>query len=180
MSGANPLEVVAGLLIVFFLPGYVVTKALFPEWRIRGAARLRRLIEVVTLSFLLSVVLTVLVGYFELTFAPGGFRAYWTDPVLEVSLLAIALVAVVLGWFRGAYRVEPPTGTPSTPHPGDEGAFELTHRLDLLAREERRIRHALRASSPDPTERSRLEARLEDMANETLELERRREAEYAD
>ena len=180
MTGANPLEVAAGLLIVFFLPGYLVTKAVFPEWRIRGAGVLRRLVEVVTLSFLLSVVLTVLVGYFELTFAPGGFRAYWTDPVLEVTLLAIALAAFVLGHFRGAYRGEPPARAPPSPQPGEEGAFALTQQLDLLAREERRIRHALRTSSPDPTERGRLEARLDEVANEALELERRREAEYVD
>lgn len=179
MTGANALEALAGLLLVFFLPGYALTKALFPEWRIRGTGALRRLVEIVTLGFILSIVLTVLVGYFELTFAPGGFRAYWTDPVLEVSLAAVALVAFVLGLARGAYRKEPPARAPPSPSGGEEGAFELTHRLDLLSQEERRIRHTLRVSRSDPPERLRLESRLEELLGEREELERHREAEYA-
>ena len=180
MSLPNPVEVVAGLLLVFFLPGYAVSKALFPEWRIRGSGALRRLIELVTLSFVLSVVLTVVVGYFELTWVPGGFQASWTDPVLEVSLAGIAVVAFVLGLARGAYRTEPPV-VPSHPPPGgEEGAFELTRRLDLLGREGRRIRHALRASQPAPSERARLESRLHGVESERAELERQRESDYAE
>ena len=180
MAGPDALEEVLGLLLVFFLPGYTVTKAVFPEWRIRGTGALRRLVEVVTLSFVLSIVLTVLVGYLELTFAPGGFRAYWSDPVIEVSLIAIVFVAFVAGLARGAYRREPPT-RPSVPGAeGEEGAFELTRKLDRLGREGRTIRHTLRVTAPSASERDRLEARLHEVENESAELERRREAEYAE
>ena len=181
MSAPNALEALAGFLLVFFVPGYALTRALFPEWRVRGSDALRRLVEVVTLSFVVSIALTVLVGYLELTVAPGGFRAYWTDPVLEVSLAAIALVAVALGILRGAYRREPPPpvrrfeGTP-----GGEGAFELTRRLDLLSREERRIRHALRVALPGPPEEGRLRSRLSELESERAEIQRAREAEYAE
>ena len=181
MSLANPVEVAAGLLLVFFLPGYAVSRALFPEWRMRGPGALRRLVELVTLSFVLSVVLTVLVGYFELTFAPGGFRAYWTDPVLELFLLGITIVAFGLGLVRGAYRSAPPLRAPVPPGAaGEEGAFELTRRLDLLAREGRRLRHALRAAQPTPVERARLESRLDELETECAELKRRREHDYAE
>ncbi len=180
MPSPDALEAAAGLLLVFFVPGYAITKALFPEWRIRGTGALRRLVEVVTLSFVLSVVLTVLIGYFELTFAPGGFRAYWTDPVLEVSLLAVTLIAFVLGLGRGAYRREPPTRAPPVVPAGEEGAFELTRQLDLLGREERRVRHDLRVAPSGAPEKDRLRARLEELAREAEELERRREAEFAD
>lgn len=180
MTSPDAFEIVAGFLLIFFVPGYALTKALFPEWRIRGAAALRRVTEVVTLSFVLSIVLTVLVGYFELTFAPGGFGAYWTDPVLEVSLFAVALVAFVLGLARGAYRTVPPVRAPSPLPKGEEGAFELTRQLDRVGREERRIRHALRVAPPAAAERDRLRSRLEELEREGAELERRREAEYAD
>ena len=180
MTVPGALEVALGFLLVFFLPGYAVTKAVFPEWRIRGTGALRRLVEVVTLSFVLSVVLTVLVGYGELTLAPGGFRAYWSDPVLEVSLIAVTLVAFALGLARGAYRREPPPSAVLPFGEGEEGAFELTRELDRLGREGRRIRHTLRVSAPAPAERDRLEARLTELESESAELERRREAEYAE
>jgi hypothetical protein len=180
MSDANLLESVAGLLLVFFVPGFAVTKALYPEWRVRGAAALRRLVEITTLSFVLSVVLTVLVGYFLLAFAPGGFQAAWSDPVLELVLVGITVVAVVVGWVRGSFRREPPLRAAAPDRGGEEGAWELTRRLDLLGREERRVRHLLRTGPRDPAERDRLNARLEELRSETDELTRRREAEYAE
>lgn len=180
MPGADSVEIVLGFLLVFFLPGYGVTKAVFPEWRVRGVGALRRLVEILTLSFVLSIVLTVLVGYVELTVAPGGFRAYWTDPVLEVSLLAVTGVAFALALARGAFRREPPTRVAPPAPGGDEGAFELTRELDRLGREGRRIRHALRVAASTPSEKDRLETRLREVENERTELERRREAEYAD
>jgi uncharacterized membrane protein len=180
MTDPNVLEAVVGFLLVFFVPGFFISKALFPEWRVRGPLALRRLVEMITLSFVLSVVLTVVVGYLLLSAAPGGFQASWSDPVLESVLLAVTVVAVGWGAVRGAYRREP-TARPTPPAPSpEEGAFELTERLDQLAREARRIRHALRAGSTDPVERSRLSARMEEIRAETAELGRRREAEYAE
>ena len=181
MSAPNALEILAGFLLVFFVPGYALTKALFPEWRIRGASALRRLVEVVTLSFVVSIALTVLVGYFELTLAPGGFRAYWTDPVLEATLFAITLVALAVGIERGAYRREPPVPSRALePIPREEGAFELTRRIDSLRREERRIRHSLRVVAPAAPEEGRLRSRLNELEGEIAEIQRAREVEYAE
>lgn len=179
MSGLSAVETAAGLLLVFFVPGYAIAKALFPDWRVRGREGLRRLVELVTLSFLLSVVLTVLVGYFEMTLAPGGFRSYWADPVLEVSLTAVAVVAFALGLARGAYRTVPPPRPAVAPYGGEEGVFDLTLELDRLRREGQRIRHALRTGSPTASERDRLRTRLEEVEGASAELQRRREAEYA-
>jgi uncharacterized membrane protein len=178
MTGATLPEAIVGFVLVFFAPGYAVTRAVFPEWRLRGPEASRRLVEIVTLSFVLSVVLTVLVGYALLAAAPGGFQAYWSDPVLEVTLAAIAAVVAVAAWARGAFgRV--PVGMPEAEASAEEGAWDLSRELDRLDMEARRLRHQLRTGAPDPGERDRLAARLEEIRAESAELARQREGEYA-
>lgn len=175
---ANGVEVVAGLLLLFFVPGYTLTKATFPEWRVRGAVATLRLLEVVTLSFVTSIALTVLVGYALLTAGPNGFQAFWSDPLLETILALLALVAFAVGWSRGAYARNPPT--PTAPEPEEETPpWPLVQELDLLRREERRVRHTLRqvrAGSPEAVE---LRAELDRLEAEATRLKARREEEYA-
>ena len=180
MSILGGLEAIAGGLLVFLVPGFFLTRALFPEWRFRGSAAARRLLETLTLSFVLSVTLTVLVGYLLLTLAPGGFQAYWSDPVLEAVLAGVALAAAAAGLLRGAYAREPPAPWPSPePDPGGSGAWELTRELDRLNREERRLRHALRVS-PTGADGHALRQQLEQVRSEAEALRRHREAEYAE
>lgn len=179
MVGTNFPEAVVGLLLVFFVPGYALTRATFPEWRLRGPEAPMRLLETFTLSFALSVVLTVLVGYALLAAAPGGFQPYWTEPVLEAVLAGIAAVGFVVGWLRGAYEREPPRPVAYDPATGDDGAWEVTRELDALAREERRLRHRLRTVSNDPAETHRIEEELGRLRSQRLQLQERREAEYA-
>jgi hypothetical protein len=180
MTLLGGFEAVAGGLLVFFVPGFFLTRALFPEWRIRGPAAPRRLIETFTLSFVLSVTLTVLVGYLLLAVAPGGFQAYWTDPVLEAALSGIAVAAFAAGLLRHAFARTPPMTHPrAEADPGGFDAWELTRALDRLGREERRLRHALRVAPGGPDERE-IRERLEQVRSETEALRRHREAEYAE
>ncbi len=179
MTTASVPEAIAGFLLVFFVPGYALAKAVFPEWRIRGAAALRRLVEVVTLAFVLSVVLTVLVGYGLLVATPAGFQAYWSDPVLEAVLAGVAAVAFAAAWARGAFRRTPPVPARPIEGPSEEGARELTEYLAGLEREARRVRHQLRTGVSDPAERDRLNARLEEIRLESRRAAERREALYA-
>lgn len=172
-------EVAVGVPLLFFVPGYTVAKALFPEWRVRGALRWRRLLELATLAFVLSVVLTVLVGALLLAAAPGGFQASWSDPQLEAVLAGVALVGLIAGWMRGAYAREPPEVRGPEEDPGGEGAEALRARLDALAREERRLRHRLRVGGVSGTERTVLEGEIERLRTEQASLGRAREAEYA-
>jgi hypothetical protein len=177
MSVASSFEAVAGLLLVFFVPGYTVTKALFPEWRIRGPAGLLRLIEIVTLSFVLSVVLTVLVGYLLLVGTSAGFQAYWTSPVLEGILVVIALAAFLVAYSRKAFARVPPVAPPLEPAGGEEGAWEFLRQLEVLGREERRLEHELRVSST--SERPHLQTRLDEIRAQSAALRAEREAQYA-
>jgi hypothetical protein len=180
MTVLGGLEAIAGGLLVFFVPGFFLTRAVFPEWRIRGPAAPRRLLEILTLSFVLSVTLTVLVGYLLLIAAPGGFQAYWTDPVLEATLAGIAVVAFGAGMGRSAYSREAPVPHPrAEADPGGSGAGELSRELDRLGREERRLRHALKVAPGGPDERE-IRERLERIRSETEALRRHREAEYAE
>jgi len=172
-------EAVIGVPLLFFVPGYTVTKAVFPEWRVRGVSALRRGLEIGTLAFALSVVLTVLAGELLLSAAPDGFRAAWSDPVLESVLAGVALVGFVAGWVRGAYSAEPPSVAAPSDDGGEEGAWELTRRLDELGREERRLRHALRVARASDPERAALARDLERVVGEQDALGREREATYA-
>ncbi len=178
MSLAAVPEAIAGLALVFFVPGYFVTKATFPEWRIRGPDGLRRLLEIGTLSFVLSVGLTVLVGGVLLAASPGGFQAYWSDPVLEAGLTAVALLAFAIGWVRGAFARTPPAPHPLEPSGGEEGAWELSRELDRLAREERRLLHQLR-TGPE-SEAARVKEEVARVRAEISSLQSQREAAYAE
>jgi len=180
MTAVAVLEVVVGALIVFFVPGYAATRALFPEWRIRGRDALRRSVETLTLSLVLRVVLTVLIGYLLLVAAPGGFQAAWNDPVLEAVLLGVAVVAFVVAALRGAFAHPPPTSADRGTPPGEEGAWELTRELDQLGREERRLRRTLATSEPSSREEQDLRSRLVQVEGRSAELRRRREGEYAE
>ncbi len=177
MSVAGAFEAVAGLLLVFFVPGYTVTKAMFPEWRIRGPSGLLRLLEIATLSFVLSVVLTVLVGYVLLVGTPSGFQAYWTSPVLEGALVVVALAAFLVAYFRGGFARVPPAVVPLEPSGGEEGAWELTRGLDRLGREERRLEHELRVRTAG--EGPGIQARLDEVRARSAALRAEREGQYA-
>ena len=172
-------EGVAGGLILFFVPGYAVAKALFPEWRVHGPEGGRRLLEIVTLSFVTSIGLTVVVGFGILDLAPGGFSAAWTDPVLEGALAAVAAVGFVAAILRGAFARTPPATRITVEAEGEEGAWELSRELERLGRDERRLQHALRVSAQSPTEVARLTAELESLKAERDALRRKREGEYA-
>jgi len=178
MVGADLAEAMAGVLLVFFVPGYTLTKATFPEWRLRGPAAGLRLLETFSLALVLSVVLTVVVGYGLLRGAPGGFQAFWTDPVLEAALAGIAAAGFVAGWVRGAYAREPPPPRVEE-DAGEEGVWELARELEQLGREERRLTHLLRARAATPAEQTRLRAELGEIQARREELQRRREGEYA-
>lgn len=176
MSVVSLSEGVVGGLLLFFVPGYAVTKALFPEWRVRGPEGARRLLETVTLSFVASIGLTVVIGFGILDLAPGGFSAAWSDPLLEGVLALVTAVAFVASLFRGSWSREPPrTPAPRT----EEGAWELSRELERLGRDERRIEHALRAARGSTAERARLSAELESLRAEREALRRQREEEYA-
>jgi len=178
MAVTTVVEAVVGGLLLFFVPGFAVAKALFPERRRTGPHGVRWLLELVTLGFVLSVVLTVVVGSVLLA-APGGFAASWSDPLLEAILAAIAAVAFAAGLLEGAYAATPPTRRVAVDGPGETGAWELTQQLDRLQLERLGLERELaRTPSADREARASLGARLATVGEQEAALRRRREADY--
>ncbi|MCI4369300.1 MAG: DUF1616 domain-containing protein [Thermoplasmata archaeon] len=176
--GANPVEVVVGLLLVFALPGFALTRALFPEWRLRGPDALERIVETATLSLVTSVALTVLVGFALLNGPGGGFQASWSQPVLEGVLAGIAAVGFAIALVRGGFSKTAPSGPAPEASPGVEGAWELLRRLEGLYRQERRLRHEIRGIPAGSPRAAELSQQLEQVRSESDRLKRAREAEY--
>ena len=170
------LDAVVGLLLLFVLPGFTITKAVFPEWRVRGDDALLRATELGTMTLTVSAALVVLVGFGIENGTVAGFSATWSDPVLEAALAVIAVAAFAAGWIRGAYRREPPAAPSTEPVPGEAGAWELLRELDALRREERRLLHALRHASS--AERPGIEARLAEVRAGAERRRTAREEEY--
>ena len=131
------LEDLLGIALLFVLPGLAVARAVFPERRFRGPSGWRGALELTVLAFVLSVVLTVLVGYLLLNLDPTGFSASWSSPTLEIALAAIAAVAFGVGAFEGSYAAEPRRAPPS-PGSGEEGAWAVSEQLERLGTEERK------------------------------------------
>jgi hypothetical protein len=118
MASVNAAEAVAGLALVYFLPGFGLARATFPEWRFRGPEGTVRLIETLALSLFGSVAVTVVVG-FGLLNAPVGFQATWSDPVLFEALAGVSAIALVAALLRGAFARVPPSAP--APRDGAEG-----------------------------------------------------------
>jgi hypothetical protein len=174
----DPLESIAGALLLFVLPGLAWTRALFPEWRYRGPLAITRAIETATAAFVMSLAVTILVG-FALTFnASGPFPATWSDPVLEFALAAIAAVGFVLAYFRGAFDRIPPVAPTPEPSPGADAPTVILEELAELRTSERRLRHRLRQRGLGANERERIEAELGTVERKVEDLRRRREDDY--
>ncbi|MHB1434572.1 MAG: DUF1616 domain-containing protein [Thermoplasmata archaeon] len=172
---ANPAEILLGVLLVFFLPGFGVVVATFPEWRFRGRSALERGLTTVTLSIVLSVALTVLVGYGLLALSPSGFAASWTNPTLEIGLGLIAILGLGVGWLRGSFSRTPPPA--ARPEPDEIDPYALARELDRLRREWRQIR-ARERHSPVRSDRSDARPQMEALESEIRRIESDLEREY--
>jgi hypothetical protein len=173
----SPIEALLGILLVFVLPGLGAARALFPEWRFRGPDGLVRVIETAALALVLSVSLTILVG-FGLLNTTGGFSASWSDPALEAILAAITVAGFALAVLRGAFSRVAPAPRPLEPLGGEGGGPESLRQAEDLLREERRLRHALRVSG-DAANTARLQDDLTRVRAEARRLGSAREEEYA-
>ncbi|HEV2166420.1 MAG TPA: DUF1616 domain-containing protein [Thermoplasmata archaeon] len=174
----EPLEIVAGLLLVFFLPGFAITRALFPERRVFRPLSWKNLLEQLTSSVVLSVALTILVGFVWLG-TSTGVQANWSDPLEEATLGAVAAVALGIAVARGGFSVLPPKSAPLEPQGGHSDPVEVVHRLDLLAREERTLTHRIRVVGSRSDAAQPLVQELERVQGEAARLRAEREEEYA-
>ena len=111
MEVLSLLRVIAGLVVVLFLPGYTLIQAMFPR---RGELdeefdTLYR----VTLGMAMSIAVVILVGFVlgnpALGNAPewdgisDGDKGYFQTFFVTTSLVFIILLFFGAGWYRGAY-----------------------------------------------------------------------------
>jgi hypothetical protein len=175
----DPLEAAVGLLLLFFLPGFALTRALYPERRVLRPLSLLRLVEQLTLGIVLSVALGILVGFVWLG-TPGGVQAGWSEPLVELTLAGIAAAAFAVAFARGSFARVPPAGPALEAQGGLSDPTTLLHELEGLHREERRIRHRLRVAGAKGRAAGDDAQELERVRQEIRRIESGREAEYRD
>lgn len=96
------LQVLAGIAIVFFVPGYTLVNLLFPR---KGELDPEYdIIYRLALGMGLSVVISILVG-FGLNALSTEDHGYVTAGPLWTVLISVTAIFVAVGWYRGAYPV---------------------------------------------------------------------------
>ena len=111
MEDINYLRVIAGLVLVLFLPGYTLIQAMFPR-----KGELDEEFDVlyrVTLGMAMSICVVILIGFVlgnpSLGNAPDwdglsdGDKGYFQTFFITCSLIVVTLLFFVAGWYRGAY-----------------------------------------------------------------------------
>lgn len=97
---SNPLQVLAGILIVFLLPGYTLICMLFPR---KGELDPEYdVVYRITLGMGMSVVIAILVG-FGLNAISSSGHGYVSAGPLWITLLLLTFIFLLAGWWRGAY-----------------------------------------------------------------------------
>jgi hypothetical protein len=143
MSLASVPFALGALALFFFVPGYLLVKALWPEKRWKGPEAPITALEMVTGGFLASLGLFLVIGF--ALGNTGVFQAGPSDPLLEEILLGLSVLFLVVGWVVGAYRKEAPAA-PSfvePPGPGEEDLGPVLDQFQRWNREERDLRREI-------------------------------------
>ncbi len=169
------LFALAALALFFFLPGFVWVRALWPEKRFRGPEAVENVVEGLTAGFLLSLALTILIG-FGLGNGPGTFQAAPSDPLLETILAILTAGGLAAGWLRGGWGPHSTAGgaEPSSPPEDLEGTIS---RFEDMEAEERELSRALKGSR-GAGEASGLRQRLADLRARRRAAEQQRQQEF--
>ena len=173
--GNSPLFEVGALLLFFFVPGFLLVKALWPEWRVRGPTGAENLLKLLAGGVILSTALSLLIGFYLGN--TGLFQAGPSDPILEATLAGLSAAFAIAGWFRGAYARTPPTPAPIAGEvlPGEEDTLDYLASLGELGREERRLRHEVRVARKAGQETGSVQKQLDETIARRKGLEQERE-----
>jgi uncharacterized membrane protein len=96
----NPIQVLAGLALIFLLPGYTLVSMVFPR---KGELDPEYdLVYRLALGMGLSVVIAIFVGFFLNAISDEETQYVRSGP-LWIALSGLTGLFVLVGWFRGAY-----------------------------------------------------------------------------
>ncbi|MEM2900705.1 MAG: DUF1616 domain-containing protein [Thermoplasmata archaeon] len=100
---SNPIQVILGLVLILFLPGYLLVKALFPRRTELDADN--PTIFSIGLGLGLSVVISILdlLVLALIPYDPETRMGYVRSPYIEISLLILCLIFFVVGVIRGGH-----------------------------------------------------------------------------
>lgn len=192
------LRVIGALVLVFFLPGWLLVNLLYPR---RGELdREYDALYRITLGIVLSLAVTVLWSFFlnSLGLQPGLDIGYVTTPYITGGLVGLSVLFFVLGWWRGAYpwmaRLHPSLARAPKPAPTDLFSEEtrdakVRMKLEDLAERREKLRRSIKdaerrmqvqssdARSHYETQRDKARAELKRVEAELKALEEERATE---
>ncbi len=157
------LRAIGALVLLFFLPGWLLINALYPrkgelDREYDGLYRL-------TLGIVLSIAVTVFWSFFlnSLGVNPDTNIGFVVRDNIAGGLIGLSAAFIILGWWRGAYpwmaRVHPSLARVPKPGPGELlTEEERDHRTRLRLQELAERREALRRAIKDAERRMRLQS----------------------
>ncbi len=92
------IQIVMGLLLIFFLPGFTLMRMLFP--RAEELDTEMGLLFQMVIGAVMSVVISVLIGF---VLGSPVFKSF-TGLNLWITLGGMSLAFFIYGWWRGAYQ----------------------------------------------------------------------------
>jgi hypothetical protein len=173
----SPLFATLALVLFFFLPGYLLMKALWPEWRIRGKAAVERGVTMVTGAVVSSTAMTILVGF--VLGNTASFQAGPDNPLLEAVLLVLSVAFFLVGLWRGAYSKWPLPSPSYAEHAlkGEDDTEAFVEEIEAIVREELRLKAEIKhAKRENPEKAERLKEELDAHVSRRRELEKARES----
>src|SRR2546430_1481709 len=154
-------RVIGALVLLFFLPGFLLINALYPR---KGELdREYDALYRVTLGIVLSIAVTVFWSFFlnSLGVNEASGLGYVVGPNIAGGLIGLSAAFFALGWWRGAYpwmaRVHSSLARVPKPGPGELlTEDERDHRVRLKLQQLAEKREALRRGLQRPPRPERL------------------------
>ena len=104
MTAVDILRIIFGIVLIFFLPGYMLIKALFPGNK--DLDKEYNTLYVITLGMAMSIVITILSGFVLGSIPPDSSgKGYFKLEYIVGNLLVITCVLFVAAWYRGGFPI---------------------------------------------------------------------------
>ena len=174
------LQIIGAVLLMFFLPGFMLLQALFP--RRNELDEEHDLLFRVVLGVGLSIVITALDGFVlgSLGINPMTDKGFWDPFYITISLSLITVIFFVIGWYKGSYPFlkGPKRQTESALETINENRELYYKYMNELKRHRHSIEKLVIKSENAPPEdrkryklkKTKLEARVKELEDKLIDL----------